>query len=176
MAVTGVVGLAGGYYVSPTYQQTMYTKEDMGLGLADRLLDLRYINKMATHHKGAILLAKQLETKTQREEMKKLALDIQTGEPKLIAELYQWKNDWYNDSREAPDPIVADLGSQDDKVDLRFLNALISHHEAGIEMTKEARVKSSRSEILDNADAVEQFLSGSIVTLKNLRETWYDVK
>lgn len=174
--VSGIVGLAGGYYISPSYQQTMYAKETMGLGQADRFLDLRYLNKMATHHQGAMLLAEQVQQQSTRTEIRDLAGAILEGEPKLIAELNQWKKDWYNDSREAPKPLVAKLGQTDEKLDLRFLNALIAHHQDGIEMTKEARQKSSRKEILDNADAVENFLSGSIVTLKNWREQWYGVK
>jgi uncharacterized protein (DUF305 family) len=58
---------------------------------------------------------------------------------------------------------------------LRFLNAIIAHHEAGIEMTKETRQKSTRGEILDNANAVEAFLSNGIQTLKGLRTTWYNI-
>lgn len=171
-----IAGLAGGYYVSPTYQQTMYVKEEMGLGRADRFVDLRYINQMAVHHRGAILLAQQIADKTQRQEIKKLAADIQNGEPKLIEELYSWKKDWYNDDRKVTDPIVANLGQKDEKIDLRFLNALIAHHEAGIEMTAEIRTKSSRSEVLNNADAVEGFLKNSIITLKDWREQWFNVK
>jgi len=36
--------------------------------------------------------------------------------------------------------------------------------------------KSSRSEILDNANAVEQFLSGGILMLKGWRAEWYNVQ
>lgn len=171
-----IVGLAGGYYISPTYQQTMFIKENMGLGQADRFVDLRYINQMAAHHKGAILLANQILDKTQRQELKTLATDIQKGEPQLIEELYQWKKDWYNDNRKVADPIVAHLGQADEKVDLRFLNALIAHHEAGIEMAREIRTKSSRKEVLDNADAVEHFLKDSLTTLQSWREQWFNIK
>jgi len=176
MIVSLVVGLAAGYYVSPSYQQTMYAKEEMGLGRADRFVDLRYINQMAAHHRGAILLADQFATKTNRTELRELAKAIQTGEPKLIEELYQWKKDWYQDSRKVLDPKVANLGGSDEKVDLRFLNALIAHHEDGVRMTQEIRRKSSRTEILNNADAVEAFLSGSITTLEGWREQWFNVQ
>lgn len=82
---------------------------------------------------------------------------------------------WYNDTKKVKDPIVANLGSSDDKSDLRFLNAIIAHHEQGIMMTKETRIKSTRNEILNNADAVELFLSGGLKTLKELRQTWYNI-
>lgn len=174
--VSFVLGLMGGYYVSPSYQQTMFDKEEMGLGKADRFVDLRYLNQMAAHHRGAMLLAEQVKDKTTRTELKELSAAILIGEPKLIDELYGWKRDWYKDDRQVKDPVVANLGPADDKVDLRFLNALIAHHEAGIEMTKEVRTKSSRAEVLNNADAVETFLEGSLTNLKEWRKEWFNVE
>jgi uncharacterized protein (DUF305 family) len=55
------------------------------------------------------------------------------------------------------------------------LNALIDHHHEGVKMTKEIRTKSSRSEVLNNADAVEKFLTESGETLKTLRKNWYKI-
>lgn len=171
-----IIGITIGYYISPQYQQTMYSKEEMGFGQADRFIDLRYINQMAAHHRDAMLLGEQIANKTQRQEIKDLAAAIQEGEPKLINELYSWKKDWYRDNRKVKDPVVAQLGEADDKTDLRFLNALIAHHEAGITMTQEIRTKSSRKEILDNADAVELFLSQGVTMLKGWRTQWYGIK
>lgn len=176
MVVTFIIGLAGGYYVSPQYQQTMYQKEEMGLGKADKSVDLRYINQMISHHRAAILLADQVATKSHKEEVRSLAKEIQQNEPKLIAELYQWKKDWYKDSKAVKDSEVVQLGEVDDTFDLRFLNALIAHHEAGILMTQEIRTKTSRAQVVDNADAVEAFLSNSLETLKGWRINWYNTK
>ena len=63
----------------------------------------------------------------------------------------------------------------DEKLDLRFLNALIAHHEAGILMTQEIRTKSSRIEVLNNADAVENFLKTTRITLRESRKAWYNI-
>lgn len=174
--VSFVLGLLGGYFISPSYQQTMFDQEEMGFGTADRFVDLRYINQMAAHHRGAMLLAEQIKDKTTRPEMKALADDILAGEPKAIDELYGWKREWYRDTRKVKDPVVAKLGPADEKVDLRFLNALIAHHEEGIKMTKEIRIKSSRAEVLNNADAVGLFLTNSLKTLKTMRKEWFTVE
>ncbi len=173
--VSGVLGLGIGYALTPEYRTSMYEKNTMDLGRADRTFDLRYINAMIAHHRGAMLLAEQLQKNTDRPELQTLAADILKGEPVLIEELYTWKKEWYGDSRKVRDPIVANLGPKDEKFDLRFLNAIIAHHEAGIEMTQETRIKSSRAEILNNADGVEAFLKGGIETLKGLRSTWYSI-
>jgi hypothetical protein len=36
-------------------------------------------------------------------------------------------------------------------------------------------MKSSRKEVLDNADAVENFLKTTLVALKEWRKAWYNV-
>lgn len=176
MIIVFVVGVGVGYYLTPQYQLAMYDKISMDFGVADRWVDLRYINAMIAHHRGAILLAEQLARESRRPEMQALAASIKEGEPRLISELYAWKTEWFNDSRKVKDPIVSKLGTNDEKFDLRFLNSLIAHHELGIEMTKQIRAKSSKMEVLNNADSVEKFLTDSLKTLKGLREGWYGVK
>lgn len=175
VVVSFLVGMSAGYFFTPEYQLSMYSKNEMNLGRADRGIDLRYINAMIAHHRGAILLAAQAE-KSQRSEVATLAKEIQQNEPKLIDELYAWKKEWYGDERPVRDPVVARLGEVDETFDLRFLNALIAHHEAGVVMTQDVRRKSSRSEVLDNADAVEQFLTTSGTMLREWRANWYQVR
>lgn len=173
--VSAVLGVAFGYYLTPQYTTSMYEKNAMSLGRADRTFDLRYLNAMIAHHRGAMLLAEQLREKTTRPELRELAEKILADEPAAIEELYAWKREWYKDARPVRDPIVANLGPAGETFDLRFLNAMIAHHEEGILMTKETRQKSSRAEVLDNADAVEAFLSGGIKSLKELRAAWYGI-
>ena len=52
---------------------------------------------------------------------------------------------------------------------------MIFHHEEGVLMTKETRLKSSRAEVLNNADALELFLNNSVEALKKLRVGWYNI-
>jgi uncharacterized protein (DUF305 family) len=174
MVISAIVGVGIGYMLTPQYTLSMYDKNVMDLGRPDKWLDLRYVDSMISHHRGAILLAEQAEL-SERTEVRELAKEIQKGEPVLIAELYAWKKEWYGDTRTVTDPVVAKLGSYDATFDLRFLNALIAHHESGVRMTKEVRLKSSRGAILDNANAVEAFLTGSEEMLKGWRSAWYSI-
>lgn len=174
MVMTFIIGVGTGYSFTPQYSLSMYDKSSMDLGRADKWIDLRYINAMIAHHRGAILLAKQAE-KSNRPEVQSLAKEIQTNEPILIEELYKWKKDWYKDTKKVKDPVVSNLGEYNDTFNLRFLNALIAHHENGIVMTKDVRVKSNRSEVLDNANAVEKFLTDSGTMLKEWRKNWYNI-
>ena len=172
MILSGILGMGIGYYMTPEYRLSMYEKNGMDLGRADRTLDLRYVNAMIAHHRGAMLVAEQAK-KSERAEVKNLAQAILKDEPAAIAELYAWKKAWYGDERSVRDPQVPKLGAYDKTFDLRFLNAVIAHHENGVVMTQDVRIKSSRSEVLDNADAVEAFLKGGIVMLSQWRSDWY---
>lgn len=173
--VAGIVGWVAGYASTSDYKVSMYDKTTMDLGRSDRTLDLRYINAMIAHHRGAMLLAMQAGAQTQRQEMKDLSAMILKDEPKAISELYLWKKEWYKDTKEVKDPIVSNLGAYDEKFDLRFLNALIAHHEAGLLMTNEIKTKSSRTEILNNADAVDTFLTTTLKLFKDWRIEWYKI-
>lgn len=172
-----IVGIAAGYYITPEYKNEMDRETSlMDLGEADKFVDLRYINKMIAHHTSAILLAEQAQKNTTRAEIHSLASEIQVNEPKLIEELYTFKKNLFGDTRVVAEPKVLNLGERNKNADLRFLNALIAHHEAGIKMTQEIKNKSSRNEILDNADSVENFLTTTLPTLQNWRRDWYFVK
>jgi uncharacterized protein (DUF305 family) len=174
MIVSAVAGIGTGYWFTPQYSMSMYDKNTMDLGQPNKWVDLRYMDAMIAHHRGAMLLAEEAR-KSGRTEIRDLATAILKDEPKNIDELYLWKNAWYNDSRRVRDPQVPKLGTVDKTFDLRFLNALISHHRNGILMTREIRLKSSRPEILDNADTVEQFLTTGIEMLRAWRSQWFSV-
>ena len=174
MILSGIVGVGIGYSVTPEYRLSMYEKNGMDLGRADRTLDLRYVNAMIAHHRGAMLVAEQAK-KSERTEVKNLAQAILKDEPAAIAELYAWKKAWYGDERSVRDPQVPKLGAYDKTFDLRFLNAVIAHHENGVAMTQDVRINSNRSEVLDNADAVEAFLKGGIKMLSTWRSEWYNL-
>ncbi len=176
LCIALIMGMAAGYALSPGYPDQMLQEKSMSLGPVDRWFDARYIDAMAAHHRGAMLLAQQAKGQSTRHEILGLAQEILTNEPKLIEELYGWKRAWYKDNRQAKDPIVANLATYDEKFDLRFLNALIAHHEAGIAMTQETRMKSSNKDVLNNADAVENFLRTTMGTLKEWRKAWYQVE
>ncbi len=175
MIVVGILGWLAGYASTPEYKATMYEKNAMDLGRPDRTLDLRYLNAMIAHHRVAMLLADQAHSNTKRPDIKDLSTKILQDEPKAIAELYAWKKEWYGDTKQVKDPVAPHLGVYDEKFDLRFLNALIAHHEAGLLMTKEVKTKSNRNEILNNADAVETFLTTTLKIFKDWRAQWYTI-
>ncbi len=169
-----VTGIGIGFMLSP-YYSTMEATHSADLGLADRYLDLRYINKMAAHHKSAILLAEEAKKYSKNSSVLEIANMIISNEPKLIEELNTWKRDWYKDSSEVQASEIPNLGTADRNFDLRFINALIAHHNEGIEMANDAQKKSTRNEVLDNAGIVKEFLKDSVISLEQLRLNLYNI-
>lgn len=69
----------------------------------------------------------------------------------------------------------SNLGKADSKYDLRFIDAMIAHHETAIEMAKDAQKKSTRNEILDLANSIITDQSKEIKTLEHLRQLEYGI-
>jgi uncharacterized protein (DUF305 family) len=173
ITISLLIGVGIGFVISPQYAVMNDRNSEMtDLGRADSKIDLRYINAMIVHHRGAMQYAEQVKDITKRAEIKELAEDILKNEPKNIDELYAFKKAWYNDENRVADKKVANLGTYDEKLDLRLLNALIAHHEEGLMMNKEIRLKTTRNEILNSADTTDDFFKTTLVIFKEWRDEY----
>ena len=164
----------------------------MDLGPADTNYDLRFIDAMTLHHQGAVDMAKEAQQKSQRSEIKQLAADIINEQNKEIGQFKQWRQAWYP---QAGNELVAyggaskstvpmseqqhrsmmmsqDLGAGTAEFDLRFINAMIPHHEGAIQMAKDALAKSQRSEIKKLSQTIIDSQQKEIEQMKQWQETW----
>ena len=69
--------------------------------------------------------------------------------------------------------MAMDLGSADTNYDLRFVDAMMLHHQGAVSMAKEAQQKSQRPEIKQLADNIIQSQSKEINQLQQWRSAWY---
>ena len=166
----------------------------MDNGPADAYYDLRFIDGMRIHHRGAIAMSKVASQKSQRREIKSLARNIIITQNREEQELLQkWRKAWYPQASVEPvtyggegKPIVAmtkeqqqsmamseDLGSADAKFDLRFMNAMITHHSGAIAMAQDALLKSKRPEIKQLAREIATSQQTEIDQMKQWRNRWY---
>jgi uncharacterized protein (DUF305 family) len=171
-------------------------KDGMGvaLGPADAKFDLRFIDAMTPHHQGATEMAKEAQQKSKRPEIKKLAADIISAQNKEIAEMQQWRQSWYANAESTPMaynskmgkmmPMSSDqmkgmmmnidLGAADDQFDLRFINAMIPHHESAVMMANDTLSKTKRPEIKKLAQDIVSSQQAEIAQMKQWRKTWYN--
>ncbi|MBW4538834.1 MAG: DUF305 domain-containing protein [Myxacorys chilensis ATA2-1-KO14] len=167
---------------------------DMDLGPADQSFDLRFMDAMIPHHQGAVKMAQEALQKSKRPEIKKLAQSIIADQDKEIAQMQQWRKAWYANAASTPmawnsgtksmmpmsqdqmnDMMMnMDLGTADGQFDLRFINAMIPHHESAIAMAKEAQQKSKRPEVQQLAKAIVSSQQTEIDQMEQWRKAWYN--
>lgn len=166
----------------------------MDLGPADAYYDLRFIDAMRLHHRGAIAMAEEAQRKSQRSEIKQLAGNIIETQNREENELLRkWRQAWYPEAGDEfvtygseVKPVVPmseqqkqgmtmleDLGSADSQFDLRFMDAMIAHHEGAISMAQDALSKSERPEIKQLAQEIANSQQAEIEQMKQWRKAWY---
>lgn len=166
----------------------------MDLGPADANFDLRFIDAMIPHHQGAVEMAKEAQNKSKRPEIKKLADNIIKSQNQEITQMKQWRQAWYPKAGDKPmaydsqmghmmemssDQTKAmmmsqDLGAADAEFDLRFINAMIPHHEGAVTMAKDVLSKSKRPEIKQLAQEIIKAQNTEIKQMQQWRKTWYN--
>lgn len=168
---------------------------NMDLGPADAQYDLRFIDAMIPHHQGAIVMANEALKKSKRPEIKSLAKNIIKAQDREENQLMRkWRKAWYPNASAQPiawypdmghampmSPaqkqsmmMSMDLGAADQQFDLRFLNAMIPHHQRAIVMAKDALNKSKRPEIKQLATEIIASQQAEINEMKQWRKTWYN--
>jgi uncharacterized protein (DUF305 family) len=166
---------------------------NMNLGPKDQAFDLRFIDGMMPHHEGAIAMAKEALQKSNRPEIKQLAQNIINAQQQEIAQMKTWRSDWYPNAGSTPmmyDAQVGhmmpmstamrssmmmnqDLGAADQQFDLRFLNAMIPHHQGAVTMANQALEKSSRTEIKQLAQNIITSQQKEIDQMNQWKRQWY---
>ncbi|WP_082714156.1 DUF305 domain-containing protein [Geminocystis sp. NIES-3708] len=172
---------------------TMMGHSAMNLGPADAEYDLRFIDVMIPHHEGAVIMAKEALVKSSRNEIKTLATEIIETQDKEISEMRQWRSSWYPSAPDTPmawhstmnhsmimsEAQIAsmrmdmDLGKADNEFDLRFINAMIPHHQGAVKMAKDLLAKSQRPEMQTLAQNIINSQQREIEQLQQWHEKWY---
>jgi uncharacterized protein (DUF305 family) len=167
---------------------------NMDLGPADAEYDLRFIDSMIPHHQGAVEMAKEVLQKSKRPELRKLAQAVIASQDQEINQMQQWRKTWYASASSQPiawhsqmnhsmpmtqDQVNAmkmslDLGSANEQFDLRFIRAMIPHHEGAVTMAKDALQKSKRPEIQKLATDIIATQQAEITQMQRWRKTWYN--
>ncbi|MHC5860003.1 DUF305 domain-containing protein [Nostoc sp.] len=166
----------------------------MDLGPADANFDLRFIDTMIPHHQGAVEMANVAQVKSKRPEIKKLADNIIKSQNQEITQMKQWRQAWYPKAGDKPmaynsqmghtmemssDQMKAmmmsqNLGAADAEFDLRFINAMIPHHQGAVTMGQDALGKSKRPEIKKLAQEIIKAQDIEIKEMQQWRKTWYN--
>jgi uncharacterized protein (DUF305 family) len=168
----------------------------MDIGPADANYDLRFIDSMIPHHQGALVMAQEVLQKSKRPELIKLAKNIITEQKKEIAQMQQWRKQWYPKASATPMMwhtamngemamtteykqsmmMNMSLGKADAGFDRRFLDAMITHHQGAVTMGKDSLQKSKRPQMQKLAQNIIKSQQSEIDLMTQWREKWYGNK
>ena len=164
----------------PTAAPTAVAGMDHGaMGDTKAPYDAQFIDSMIMHHQGAIEMANQALKEAQKPEIKTLAENIITAQQTEIKQMQDWRKAWYPDL--APTSgmgmamgdmtISSDTGKP---FDLRFIEAMIPHHQSAIEMAKDAQQKAEHTEIKTLADNIITAQEGEIKQMQQWKKDWFN--
>lgn len=138
--------------------------------------DAQFIDGMIMHHQGAIDMANDALKQAQRPEIKTLAGDIIKAQEAEIKQMQDWRTAWYSDFKDtggmSMDMGMMEVAPGDAPYDIRFIDAMIPHHESAIAMANDAKMKSQRPEILTLADEIIKAQTAEIAQMKAWRAEW----
>ena len=126
--------------------------------------DAQFIDSMMMHHEGAIAMANQALKEGQRQEVKDLAANIVKAQESEIAQMKNWRKQWYPDLA-ATGGMGMSMGEMTVSTDTskpfdqRFIEAMIPHHQSAVTMANDTQQKAEHAEI--------KTLAGNIITDQN---------
>lgn len=147
---------------------------------ADAPFDALFIDSMIVHHEGAIAMAQQALEEAERSEVQQLAQEIVDAQQQEIAQMREWRQEWYPDlpetggmGMEMGEMMISDDASQ--SFDQRFIAAMIGHHQGAIEMARAAQQQAEHPEIRELANDVVDVQQREIDQMQQWLQEWYGV-
>jgi uncharacterized protein (DUF305 family) len=165
----------------------------MGTSDPEAPYDLRFIDEMVMHHRGAIMSAEMMIGDSEHPELRDLAQRIQEDQQRQIEQMLAWRAEWYPDA--APPTITMDsmgsmmdgdgmmngmmggmMGSMmdGDMADRMFLRMMIPHHQLAIDMAEDALINAEHEELKTLAQEIIDGQSAEITEMEGYLRAWYD--
>jgi uncharacterized protein (DUF305 family) len=155
---------------------------DHGSMMMDAPVDAMFIDGMIVHHEGAIAMAKQAQTEAQRPEIKQLAGEIIKAQEAEIKQMQEWRAAWFPDLKNTGGMMdnagammnmgPMEVAAGDEPFDIRFIDAMIPHHEGALMMAQMVQQRSQRPEIKQLADEIIKAQTAEIEQMKKWRTEW----
>jgi uncharacterized protein (DUF305 family) len=147
--------------------------------------DLVFIDAMIVHHQSAIDMAELALEHGEREEIRRLADDIVAAQQHEIDQMREWREEWFPGAPESDlsemqhmagmHMTEADMQAlrEAESFDRAFIEMMIPHHEAAIEMARNLKETTERPELLDLADEIITAQEAEIAQMRAWLNEWY---
>ena len=149
---------------------------DHGSASMNAPFDAMFIDGMIKHHQGAIEMAKEAQQKASKPEIQQLAVAIVQAQQAEIDEMNAWRKQWYPDLPQTSG-METDMGAMNvsdgaELYDVRFIAAMIPHHESAITMAQQAIQRAEHPELKKLAEAIITAQTAEITQMKQWYQTW----
>lgn len=147
--------------------------------------DLQFLDTMSAHHQMAIEMAQLAERQASHDELKQMAKKVIDDQQKEIAQMQEWKKQWYADKGDAlnmkmPGMPESMKGMSMDKLhsasgeafDAMFINSMSHHHQQAIKMAQGATSKAQHKEVKDLAKKIVDEQKKEIAQLSKWKKEW----
>lgn len=163
---------------APAPTSDMAGMDHGSMGTSSAPYDAQFIDSMIMHHQGAIDMANEALKDGERQEIKDLATAIVKAQEGEIAQMREWRTQWYPDVADT-DGMGMEMGDMTISTDTskpfdqRFIEAMIPHHQGAIAMAKDAQQKAEHQEIKTLADAIITDQEKEIAQMQQWLKEWY---
>lgn len=152
--------------------------------LKGREFEVLFLKDMITHHEGAIDMAKLAQKNTKRPELNEMAGNIISAQNKEISQMKGWLLDWYQEKVSTStmagmknwmsqgSKMKALHDARDRSFDILFLEQMIDHHQAAVDMSKLVSDRAGHSALKDLAKTIIEDQSREIQQMKDWKKTW----
>jgi uncharacterized protein (DUF305 family) len=171
--VAFLVGTGFGFVFAPEYAGLKLQGAAMEAPASDSWSDLRFLNTMGRHHRGALDLAVAAGATSQRPEIQEFTKAVAALKTSDLNQFAAWKQAWYHDGRPIEAAVPVHLGVWDQDYDLRFLNALEGKLVEAIAMANAQRRVSVRPEVLTYTAELIRVQTGVLDQVRTWRKAWY---
>ena len=140
--------------------------------------DAAFIDSMILHHQGALEMANQALKESQRPELITLAQAIIAAQNAEIAQMQGRRAQWYP-GLPVSTGVGRDMGTMaiaadpSKPFDLRFIEAMIPHHESAVTMAQAAQQQATKPEIKQLAQAIIAAQQAEIAQMQRWKQTWF---
>lgn len=155
----------------------------MGITDMQAPYDLRFIDEMVMHHRGAIMSAEMMIADSEHPELRDLAQRIQESQQRQIDQMLAWRAEWYPDAatpamsmEPGNDPMGGMMRGMmgGDHADEMFLRMMIPHHQLAIDMAEDAMTNAEHAELKTLAQEIIDGQSAEMTEMEGYLRGWYD--
>ena len=154
-------------------------------GAAEAPYELQFLDTMIAHHSGAVDMAQLVATRAQHAEIKQLAKNIIADQQREIAQMKEWRRNWFGDHARAVNMDLPGMSNgmsemNTDKLDelkgnafdLEFIRQMIPHHDGAVTMAKDLLTHEPNAELHSLADNIINSQEAEIRQMREWDSEW----